>query len=443
MAAQRLTFLYPHLFRAGGRWTEPPTSQAVRTSHRKQSSARFPTSPCCQHSASFTTLSERRQAAFAKRAGKAIEPLSLDGSVSEPKSEGGKPVGQDAAKATTKPTPTPPPPSAAGSQQAASPAQLDLPTTIELPPPGDIDPITQTKKGSPMDEILHPGPPPPDTPTPPPSSTIPAPEQPSHPNSQSSTDTGTGPNTDTTTTTTITTSPFKGTKPPHLTPPSYIHHFDSYTLVKQLTAGGYTLAQAILAMKAIRSLLATNLDVAQAGLVSKADVENETYLFRAACSELSAEVRNNRRVADEQLRQQRTLLQHEVDILAQRLNQELLTLNDSVRGMFNDRRMAVREEQKAVESRIQQINYKISVTLNSDARSDIEGLRWVLIRRSVLGIIFMAVLTLSTIRYTTYMGRKRQKEAERLAKEAEEMKKNDGRSDKSPGPDAAEILAAN
>lgn len=142
------------------------------------------------------------------------------------------------------------------------------------------------------------------------------------------------------------------TKRRQLVPAPYIHHFDSYTLVKQLNAGGYTLPQAITLMKAIRAILAYNLDMAQSGLVSKADVENETYLFRAACSELSAEVRNNRRVADEQLRQQRTILQHEVDILAQRLNQELLTLNDNVRGMFNDRRMAVREEQKAVESRV-------------------------------------------------------------------------------------------
>jgi hypothetical protein len=189
-----------------------------------------------------------------------------------------------------------------------------------------------------MDEILHLGPPP-DSLSPPPSTVL-ASEQPSD---SSSTEGGN---------TNAETSSPKSTKPPHLTPPPYIHHFDSYTLVKQLTAGGYTLPQAIISMKAIRTLLASNLDVAQSGLVSKADVENETYLFRAACSELSAEVRNNRRVADEQLRQQRTLLQHEVDILAQRLNQELLTLNDSVRGMFNDRRMAVREEQKAVESRV-------------------------------------------------------------------------------------------
>ena len=52
------------------------------------------------------------------------------------------------------------------------------------------------------------------------------------------------------------------------------------------------------------------------------------------------------------MRQQRTHLQHEADILAQSLNQELLTLNDTVRGMFNDRKMAVREEQKASEGAV-------------------------------------------------------------------------------------------
>jgi hypothetical protein len=477
MATNRLTFLYPHLFRTGGRWTEPAASHAVRSSRRRPSPLP-PSSACCQHAAPFTTPSAGRQAAFAKRAGKGIEPLPFDDAQAQPQSEGGKPEGQDGAKATPQPvqaTPPqpppspppsspppsapPPPPSDEPTQQPASP-QPDLPPTIELPPPEDIDPITQTKKGSPMDEILHMGPPPDSLPPPPEILAATTDQKPSEPSSSASSTTKPDPD------------PRRPTKHPHLTATPYIHHFDSYTLVKQLTAGGYTLHQAILSMKAIRTLLASNLDVAQAGLVSKADVENETYLFRAACSELSAEVHNNRRVADEQTRQQRTLLQHEVDILAQRLNQELLTLNDSVRGMFNDRRMVVREEQKALESRvcfylylpvpvpfpfppfplplsltnrpqqIQQINYKISVTLNSDAKSDIEGLRWVLIRRSVLGIIFMALLTLSTIRYTTYMGHKRQKEAEQLAREEKELKKHTGRHDNSPSPDAVEILAA-
>ena len=41
-----------------------------------------------------------------------------------------------------------------------------------------------------------------------------------------------------------------------------------------------------------------------------------------------------------------------MDILTQTLNQELLTLNDNVRGMFNDRKMAAREEQNTVDSAV-------------------------------------------------------------------------------------------
>jgi hypothetical protein len=61
---------------------------------------------------------------------------------------------------------------------------------------------------------------------------------------------------------------------PHLHPPPYVHNFDSYTLVKEVEAGGFTPDQAITAMKAVRVLLADNLDVAKDGLVSKSDVEN-------------------------------------------------------------------------------------------------------------------------------------------------------------------------
>lgn len=254
------------------------------------------------------------------------------------------------------------------------------------------------------------------------------------------------------------------TRPPHLSPAPYVHHFDSYSLVKQLEDGGYTNAQAITAMKAVRAILAQNLDVAQGGLISKSDVENETYLFRAACAELSTEVKNSQRIADEQLRQQRTVLQHEMDNTTQTLNQELLTLNDNVRGMFNDRKMAVREEQKAAESmvrghpfpspkmlavrclldpQIQQIAYKISVTLNSDSKSEIEAVRWELARRAVLGIVFMVTLSLAMLRYGSYVSQVDKKEAQREKEESEALRRSGGKIDGAQGPDAAEILAAN
>jgi len=52
------------------------------------------------------------------------------------------------------------------------------------------------------------------------------------------------------------------------------------------------------------------------------------------------------------MRQERTILQHEVEILNQKLTQELLTLKDELQSMFNDRKMAVRMEQRTMESQV-------------------------------------------------------------------------------------------
>lgn len=60
----------------------------------------------------------------------------------------------------------------------------------------------------------------------------------------------------------------------HLHAPPYVHHFDMYSLVKDLEKGNFTEDQSITVMKAVRGLLAVNLDVAKEGLVSKSDVEN-------------------------------------------------------------------------------------------------------------------------------------------------------------------------
>lgn len=81
--------------------------------------------------------------------------------------------------------------------------------------------------------------------------------------------------------------------------------------------------------------------------------------------------------------------------------------------------------------------------LSSDAKSEIEAVRWILIRRSVLGILFMAVLTLGTLRYATYVSHERQREVERKKKEEEERRRNGGKQDRTSDTDAAVILAAN
>ncbi|KAI4592579.1 hypothetical protein KJ359_011030 [Pestalotiopsis sp. 9143b] len=394
MTTVRLTFLYPHLFKS---LSEPALLRSAKHPCRKSVVRQQRPS-----SAAFSTSVRWRHAAF-KRHGKAVEPqppppevviLPQPENTKADRAEAQKQKdaaasGQVAAEADAKPADDTKP---SKDQAGPAPGQAEAGAPAATPQQKAAEETMQSS--GPMDAVLH----------------MPPPGETSH---------------------------------PHIAKPPYVHHFDTYTLVKQLEAGGYSKDQAITMMKAVRGILAQNLDIAQDGLVSKSDVDNETYLFRAACSELSSEVVNNQRKADEESRQQRTLLQHEVDILGQKLSQDLMTLRDDVKGMFNDRKMAVREEQRRMEGAIQQVNLDISVILTSDAKSDIEGLRWVLIRRSVLGILFMAVMTLGTIRYATYINHEKKRLAEERAREAENMRKNNGREDIAPSHEAAEILAAN
>lgn len=150
-------------------------------------------------------------------------------------------------------------------------------------------------------------------------------------------------------------------KPPHLKTPPYVHHFDTYGLVRQLAKSHYTEAQSVTLMKAVRGMLTSNMILARHGLVSKSNVENETYLFRAACAELRTEMGNTRRGEVERMRTERDQLQHEVDILGQKLGQETGGVKDELKGLFDDRKMAVRQEQRSMETKVCQSLYLVEL----------------------------------------------------------------------------------
>ncbi|QSZ37772.1 hypothetical protein DSL72_008871 [Monilinia vaccinii-corymbosi] len=397
MSTTRLTFLYPSLFR-GIRASEPIASRVRIQSGRATRQ---------QRPRQFGTT-QRRVDVFVQRHGKAVEPFQTEGenesnakaSLSEKEVEEEEDEDND-AKAEKRPSSAAP---LSEETQAALRVAGDPGFTARsslTQGPEQLTPRQQaaanTSKMAPLETVLQMSPP----------------ESAEAQNSL---------------------------KPPHLQTPPYVHHFDTYALVKQVQEGGFTKDQSITAMKAVRELLAINLDIAKESLVSKSDVENETYLFRAACSELRSEIQNNRKANEEKMRRERTLLQHEVDILNQKLTQELLILKDDLKGMFDDRKMTVRHEQRTMETGIQELNYKITVMLNSDAKSEIEGLRWVLTRRSVMGILFMAFMVLTSLRYASY---KAHEHEENRKREAEAHLKHDEIVPDLTSQGAAAVLAAN
>ncbi len=210
---------------------------------------------------------------------------------------------------------------------------------------------------------------------------------------------------------------------PHLEPSPYEHHFDTYSLVRQLAdkaadKTAYDVDQATTLMKAVRLMLSLNLDVAKEGLVSKSDIENESYLFRAACSEMKTTLQSTRHSETLKQRSQRAQLQHEYDILNQRVTQDMMTLKEDLKGLFNDRKLTLQADKRTIDRKISELNYEITVLLNSEARSEAEGLRWVLTRRAAIALGLCAFMIVSTLNYSSIKGREREeKEKKRKAVE--------------------------
>lgn len=72
-------------------------------------------------------------------------------------------------------------------------------------------------------------------------------------------------------------------------------------------------------------------------------------------------------------------------------------------------------------SQIQELNYKITVALNSDARSEIEGLRWILTRRAAITIGVSAFFLFLALKYSSHVAHQNQLED----KKRKEQKKRD------------------
>ena len=75
----------------------------------------------------------------------------------------------------------------------------------------------------------------------------------------------------------------------------------------------------------------------------------------------------------------------------------------------------------AKNKQIQELNYKITVALNSDAKTEVEGVRWVLTRRAATALGVSVLMILATLNYARYMSstqEKERKQHEQLMKDA-------------------------
>lgn len=110
-------------------------------------------------------------------------------------------------------------------------------------------------------------------------------------------------------------------------------------------------------------------------LLRKADMENESYLYKAALSELRTEIQLLRRQDLQLLQAEASAVTHEVESVGQKLNEDIAIMKNEIVLDTNSRKNETRELQQAIDMRIQELNNRLTVRLG-DMRTEIEAIRW-------------------------------------------------------------------
>ncbi|CAI2176553.1 568_t:CDS:2 [Funneliformis geosporum] len=96
-----------------------------------------------------------------------------------------------------------------------------------------------------------------------------------------------------------------------------------------------------------------------------------------------------------------SLTQREVTSLDQKLHDDIGKMKHLIQLDINDYKADIREEQKKLEIKIQEINNKFTITYG-DIRTDVEALKWEITRMALMGIFGSTVFALGVMFFISY-----------------------------------------
>ncbi|KAJ1504522.1 hypothetical protein HMI54_006918 [Coelomomyces lativittatus] len=183
--------------------------------------------------------------------------------------------------------------------------------------------------------------------------------------------------------------------------------FDTYKLVKYLETRGFTRPQAVYIMRTMNHLLKNSLENIRAEMIYQTDLENETYLYKAALSELATELKILRQNDHVSLKSEMQLILRDLESLNQRSRDDISTMKSDIAIELHHRKSDLREETKLMDTKIQEVNSKLTV-LCSEVKTNIETVKFestkdVIVRILIGMAIVLLILTgLNTTKSNRY-----------------------------------------
>ncbi|KAG0036432.1 hypothetical protein BGZ82_004201 [Podila clonocystis] len=175
------------------------------------------------------------------------------------------------------------------------------------------------------------------------------------------------------------------------------HNFNTNKVVTKLEKNGFQRGQAEGVMRAIKALLGQHTTKIRKNMLTGADLGNESYLFKAALTELRTELQILRKNDAAALAIKSEIISREIDSLNQKLREDIANVKNDIAIDMNSRKSDVREEQKALEIRIQSMSNHYMAQLG-DMRTKMEAAKWEATRKGMVTIFISAAFVLLTSR---------------------------------------------
>ncbi|KAF9205886.1 Succinate--CoA ligase [GDP-forming] subunit beta, mitochondrial [Haplosporangium sp. Z 27] len=171
------------------------------------------------------------------------------------------------------------------------------------------------------------------------------------------------------------------------------HNFNTNKVVSKLEKDGFERGQAESIMRTIKALIGHHTTRVRKNMITKDNLENESYLFKAALTELRTELQILRKNDAAALAIKSEIISREIDSLNQKLGEDIANVKNDIAIDMNSRKSDVREEQKQLEIRIQSMSNHYMAQIG-DMRTRMEAAKWETARKGMA----KAIIT-SQVRY--------------------------------------------
>ncbi|KAJ2821047.1 hypothetical protein IWW50_004805, partial [Coemansia erecta] len=171
--------------------------------------------------------------------------------------------------------------------------------------------------------------------------------------------------------------------------------FNTHNPVNRLIDVGFSSEQSTLIMTLVKYRVYESIERLKANMLTKSDLENDAYLFRAALQELRTETQMIRKNDQAILESQAAAINRDIESLAQRLTDEVANLRSDIEIELNNHKHDSIHEMKSLDMELHKLASNYQIVLG-EMKTDIETVKLESIRRGLMAAV-VTTLALMTI----------------------------------------------